>query len=161
MRAGLGALALVTACVALAACSSKECTLVGCGVPFEVTFQPVGGRWVMPASYEVDVTADGRVSRCVVALPFPSCAGPGPTCTGDPEWQLLTSGCGLPAEQHGIGGIWFGRSRPAKVDVSVTRGDMRLAVGTFTPTYRTSEPNGPGCGDVCVTAPPATLSVEQ
>jgi hypothetical protein len=144
---------------AQAGCSTKTCTLVGCPFAFEVFFDTPGGLWAQ-GNYDVAVTADGRSGRCVVSLPFASCAGPPPSCEGERDWQLILSGCALPAEKHGIGGITFGvGSSPATVEVTIARGDERLAKTVFTPRYESSQPNGPGCGDTCYSAPSATLSV--
>lgn len=155
------ALGLAIVWGAQAGCSTKVCTVIGCPLPFEILFAPQGGLWAR-GTYLVSVTADGRSGHCAVTLPFPSCAGPAPVCESERDWQLNTSGCALPEEQHGISGIMFGiGSAPATVEIAISRGDQRLAARTFTPTFRTYEPNGPGCGDVCTSAPAATLSVER
>lgn len=140
-------------------CSTKVCTLKGCPLPFEVRFNPAGERW-SAGTYEVSVTADGRSGRCVVTLPFASCGGPPPTCEGDRAWELETSGCALPAENHAIAGIMFGiGSSPSSVEIVIKQGERELAAATYAPQYVTYEPNGPGCGDLCMTAPAASLSV--
>jgi hypothetical protein len=67
------------------------------------------------------------------------------------------SGCALPASAHGFSDIRF-TSSPAKVTIRVERDGQVLAKESFTPAYRTSEPNGPGCGPVCKQAS-ATLAL--
>lgn len=152
------ALGLVLVCTAQVGCSTKECTLIGCGPPFEVRFMPAGGRW-SAGTYNVAVTADGTEGSCVVILPFPSCQA-APVCTGSRDWYLLDSGCALAPDQHGISGLVFAMSTAANVEVVVSRDGQQLADGVFTPTYKTSQPNGPGCGDTCLGAPAGTMAIQ-
>ena len=105
---------------AIQGCSStKECTLIGCGPPFEVAFAPSGGQW-LSGTYSVAVTADGSAGSCDVTLPFAS----------------------------------------MNVEVVVSRDGRQLVDGTFIPSYQSSQPNGPGCGDTCYGAPSATLALQ-
>jgi hypothetical protein len=140
-------------------CSTKACTLIGCGVPFEVTFTTASGAWAA-GTYDVSVTADGDTGTCTVTLPFASCQTSSTVCTGTRKWDATESGCALPADQHSIAGIVFRQATPANVHVVISRGGQPLADGTFTPVYKSSEPNGPGCGDTCYGAPGAMLSVQ-
>jgi hypothetical protein len=140
-------------------CSTKTCTLVGCGPAFEVRFQVSGGTW-SPGAYDMTVTADGTEASCEVTLPLSPCQTDSSVCTGAPDWQVDYGGCALPPEQHAIYGITFWRTTPASVRVVFSRDDQQLAEGTFTPAYRSSEPNGPGCGDMCYGAPAAALPIQ-
>jgi hypothetical protein len=81
-------------------------------------------------------------------------------CTGTPEWALDYGGCALPAEQHAIYGVTFWRNMPSHVDMVFSRDGQQLAQSTFTPTYQSSEPNGPGCGDICHEAEAATIPIQ-
>jgi hypothetical protein len=109
--------------------------------------------------YTIAVTADGTSGACDMTLPFPSCASP-TICQGARDWRAIESGCALPAEQHAIGGIVFGEVRPVSVEVVVTRDGQQLAKETFTPTYQTSQPNGPDCSPTCIGAPAAALAIQ-
>jgi hypothetical protein len=152
------ALALALLCIAQVGCSTKQCTLIGCGPPFEVRFMPPGGKW-SAGTYTVAVTADGRAGSCVVTLPFPSCQT-APECTGSRDWYLLDSGCALAPDQHGISGLVFGMSTPMNVEVVVSRDGQQLADGAFTPAYASSQPNGPGCDDTCFGAPAGMMAIQ-
>ena len=48
---------------------------------------------------------------------------------------------------------------PASVAVSVHHDDALLGEGSYSPTYATSEPNGPDCEPTCKNAPSAELSL--
>jgi hypothetical protein len=151
-------LGLALVCMAQVGCSTKECTLIGCGPRFEVRFMPAAGKW-SAGTYTVAVTADGTAGSCVATLPFPSCQV-APECTGSRDWYLLDSGCALAPDQHGISGLVFGMSTPANVAVVVTRDGQQLADGVFTPTYESSQPNGPGCGDTCFGAMAGVMAIQ-
>jgi hypothetical protein len=154
------ALCLIVACGGQTlGCSSKACTLIGCGPAFEVRFQLAAGRW-SAGTYDVTVTADGTTASCEVTLPFASCQTTSLSCTGVRDWQLDHGGCALPSEQHAIYGITFGRATPMSVDVVVSRDGQQLGEGRFTPIYESSEPNGPGCGDTCYGAPAVTMPIQ-
>jgi hypothetical protein len=152
------AFGLALLCVVQVGCSTKQCTLIGCGAPFEVTFMPAGGKWA-PGTYTVAVTADGTAGSCVVTLPFSSCQV-GPDCIGSRGWDLLDSGCALAPDQHGISGLVFRTSTPMNVEVVVTRDGQQLATGVFAPAYESSQPNGPGCGDTCFGAPAGMMPIQ-
>jgi hypothetical protein len=145
-KRNLAALCLVVAGAAqVVGCSTKQCTLIGCGPPFEVRFQFGEGKW-SAGTYTIRVTADGTTGSCDQTLPFVSCQSSSLVCTGTREWELESGGCALPPDQHAIYGIVFGTT-PVTVDVSVSTDDRQLGQGTFTPSYQSSQPNGPGCGD--------------
>lgn len=153
------AVGLSAALLAEAGCSSKQCTLIGCGPPFEIRFQSIGGRW-SPGTYTVSVTADGTTGACEVALPSASCQTSPAECTPDRDWDILGFGCALPPDEHSISGIVFGRTTPAMVDVVVSGDGRQLAEETFVPSYQTTQPNGPGCGDTCFGAPAGVMSIQ-
>jgi hypothetical protein len=149
---------VVTGAAQVVGCSTKECTLIGCGPPFEVRFQLAEGKW-SPGTYTIRATADGITGSCDQTLPFVSCQGSSLVCTGTRDWEVESGGCALPPDQQAIYGIVF-RATPVAVDVSVSTDDRQLGRGTFTPSYQSSQPNGPGCGDTCYGAPAATLSIQ-
>jgi len=156
----LVALLLIVVCGAQAlGCSSKACTLIGCGPAFEVRFQLAGGNW-SAGTYNVTVTADGTAASCDVTLPLGSCQTSSVLCTGVHDWEFSYGGCALPPEQHAIYGITFWRATPTNVEVVFSRDGQQLAEGTFTPIYESSEPNGPGCGDTCYGAPAVTMPIQ-
>jgi hypothetical protein len=139
-------------------CSSKACTLIGCGPPFQVRFDVSQSQWP-PGTYNVAVTADGTAASCDVTLPLASCQTSSVACTGVHDWDVDYGGCALPPEQHAIYGVTFSGTTPMHVDVVFSRDGGQLATGMFAPIYQTSQPNGPGCGDSCYGAPSATMPI--
>lgn len=143
----------------VAGCSSKQCTLIGCGPSFEVRFIVGQDGWP-PGTYNVTVTADGATGSCDVTLPFPSCQTSSMACTGIRDWDVEAGGCALPAEQHAIYGVVFWRTAPMNVELAVSRDGEELKEGAFTPIYQSSYPNGPGCGEPCYGAPASTMAIQ-
>ncbi|MBX3193201.1 MAG: hypothetical protein KF819_39825 [Labilithrix sp.] len=125
----------------------RACTAIGCtdGLGISVT-APAGWK---AGRYVFTVTADGSTQTCEGSLPLPSCGSPGLLCKGqDGVAQIGESGCALPAAQHSFSDIHFS-STPAQVNVHVARDGVVLAEQSFTPSYVTSQPNGPGCEPIC------------
>ena len=146
MRA-FSASALLTAWLATgcAATESKACTMLGCVDGFDVAFpdQPsAAGTW----SVVVKTPKDTRT--CTVKVPFAG-IDPGVVCSGD--LQLNTSGSALAASQHRISGVHLADT-PTQVTVTVQRDGAKVAEQAFAPAYKSSTPNGPGCGPTCSNA---------
>jgi len=137
--------------------SSKACTLIGCGNSFQVPFQPAAGHW-SPGRYDVTVVADGASGICTVTLPFDSCAS-APVCTGADGWSVLESGCALAPELHAIAGVTF-TTTPKNVQILISLDGRQVASGSFVPTYKVFQPNGPDCEPTCSQAVAATLVVQ-
>lgn len=138
--------------------TSGECTLIGCGAPFEVEFVRSGG-W--PAGdYRVQVDADGQRTVCDITVPF-TCQQSAVCDRADPGFFVTLSGCALDPSQESIGGVVFhGENTPANVTVEVFLDGASLGSGSFTPTYTESHPNGPDCEPTCKTAPSARLTLQ-
>jgi hypothetical protein len=125
---------------------------------FHLELRP-GDRW--PAGrYRIDIDADGAAQQCEVTLPLLACgAGPSVRCTGASLASIGESGCALPPAEHGLSNIDFSGS-PRQIRVRIARGGATVLAQDFAPTYRTVQPNGPGCGPVCSSASAAaTLSL--
>ena len=137
--------------------ADQGCTVIGCGSAFSVNFLHAGA-W--PAgSYAVEVEVDGATFTCSATLPL-QCNAPSPCPAGSP-FLLGRSGCALDAAQQSLSGIDFDLgSAPASVRVKVSWDGATLGIGTFSPTFTTSRPNGASCEPVCKSAPPATLAVQ-
>jgi hypothetical protein len=144
-------------CVELPAAGGPgtPCTEIGCGSAFSVQFEK-SGSWA-PGRYRVEVRLDGRTVEC--AADFPLSCDAAPACD-DPGVLLLLSGCALPAESHAITGVDILTDAPAEVAIELLDESGSLASGTWHPTYRTSQPNGPECPPECHTAPPTSLAIE-
>lgn len=99
------------------------------------------------------MNADSEVRTCTVTLPFAT-VETGATCS--PNLRLNTSGSALPPSQHEILGVHL-TDAPTSVTVTIKRDDAMLATQTFTPSYVTTQPNGPDCEPTCTQAN-ATMS---
>ncbi|HEU4410783.1 MAG TPA: hypothetical protein VFS43_36360 [Polyangiaceae bacterium] len=125
----------------------RACTEKGCADGFVLTLAHAGG-WPAGA-YRFEVVADGKTITCSASLPLPPCGqGPASACDA-PELTLGLSGCALPAAEHGFSELYWTTTTPASVSVEVTRDGAPLAQTQLTPTYVTSQPNGPDCGPSC------------
>lgn len=123
------------------------CTLIGCGPAFRVEL--TRSAW-SAGVYEVVVEADTVTTNCTVKLPFTSCDSVVQCDRPDPGFFVEASGCALPAGQHSIPGVSWNETGPKKVTVTVLVDGTVIGTDTFEPTYTTSEPNGAGCGPVCM-----------
>ncbi len=124
----------------------KICTQMGCIDGYTLEVSPAA--WPK-GKYVLSLEADGKRSTCEATLPLPACdKGRAVTCKGDVEVLVGESGCALPPEQQGLGPLTF-KGAPAKVSVAITRGGKEVGKGTFTPTYKTVQPNGPDCAPTC------------
>jgi hypothetical protein len=146
--------------LAAAGCNElvEGCTEIGCGVPFQVNFVKASA-W-RPGTYRVEVETGPVPSACEAHLPFGGC-NIAVLCEGPAEdWNMGLSGCALPPDNQTISGVSFSSARPVMVKVSVFHDGRSIGVGTFTPTYTVSRPNGRNCEPECRTAPAASLALE-
>lgn len=142
----------LVAAVVLAACGDsssgadgQSCTLIGCADGFSVTVASTG-TW-KAGTYVVTVVADGVTTTCSAAFPLTGAAA---QCTGSGVVVGL-SGSALPAEQQSIANVALS-STPKSVKVEIARDGAPLGSQTFTPTYKTTQPNGPKCEPTCTQA---------
>lgn len=105
----------------LLGCSTadKACTLIGCNDGLSVTF-----KGSPPENFTLRLKADGQADINV------TCPGGSTQFTCLPDRVMINN------------------YTPTQVDVTYTAGDKTLT-RSFTPSYTSSEPNGPGCGPVC------------
>ena len=138
--------ALLAACAASDTDEPKACTTIGCANGYSLDFE--ASSWAQ-GKYTVELTIDGKPCTCEATLPLD--ASSKSTCTL-PEVQLGLSGSALPVGEQGLVGLVF-TSQPAKIDVTVKRDGATLGQpASFTPAYKTSQPNGPECGPTCTNA---------
>ncbi len=127
--------------------SGDMCTLIGCmdglSVDFTRTTWPDG-------SYSVAVSLDGKpAATCTAKLPFEPSGSSG-KC--DVSTLILgTSGQALPASLQAITGLRISGT-PAHVQIALRRDGVLELSAEVTPTYQTSNPNGPNCGPTCTQA---------
>jgi hypothetical protein len=152
---------VILAAAVLAGCSppsddagNRQCTTIGCGSPFQLAFDRPA-TWA-PGTYTVEVTADGAKGTCDVTMPL-TCSSK-PRCSGAGGWDLVLSGCALDPAQHALTAVVFEKG-PATVEVRVLDRGRQLGAGRYTPVYKTSQPNGPGCQPTCRSAPIEELSL--
>lgn len=137
---------LLAACSASDPIEPKACTTIGCVDGYTLDFE--ASSWA-PGKYTVELTVDGKSYTCEATLPLD--ASSKSSCTL-PEVQLGLSGSALPAGEQGLVGLVF-TSQPTKVDVTIKLDGATLGQpASFTPAYKTSQPNGPECGPTCTNA---------
>lgn len=133
---------LATGCESVGGGSS--CTLLGCvdglSIDFTRTAWPDG-------AYSVKVRMDGKdEALCTALLPFEP-SGTSGICNAK-EVTLGTSGQQLPKAQQALTGLRV-NGTPLHVAIELRRnGQIELST-EVTPTYLTTNPNGPACGPTC------------
>jgi hypothetical protein len=140
--------------------TQKACTEMGCENGFKVELNAKDPKKTFgKGAYTVEVLSGGKASKCEISLPLPACEkGPAAKCTGDIKVDLVASGCALPPDAHSFGPVSFPES-PAEVEIIVKKDKKKLGEGKFKPTYKTVQPNGPGCEPTCNQAPAETITL--
>jgi hypothetical protein len=143
------ALTSLVAVIFAPACSSQECTLIGCADSLQVWFTGAPDK---PGLYQIEVVADGVPASCQLAVPH-TC-GTQASCSGGPSnWRLSVSACGPGQAPQSINGFIFYKDAPTSFVFVVRRDDVVVGGGSAQPTYRESRPNGLDCDPVCRQAP--------
>jgi hypothetical protein len=124
---------------------ARACTEIGCVNGLHLRVSPDAG-W-RAGAYRFDLELDGRPVTCEGALPLKPCGERSFTCDADGV-ALGESGCALPANAQGIAQIMV-PGYPLQLSVRVSLNGAELANASFTPSYVSSQPNGPGCEPVC------------
>jgi hypothetical protein len=124
------------------------CTQIGCEDGLTIRVTPTDA-WPHGA-YRFVVEHDGATTTCEGVLPLPPCEQRAISCDAA-EPTIVESGCALEPSAHAFGDIVFGTSPPS-VAVQVLLDDRSVGSGTWTPTYQTVQPNGPGCEPICTNA---------
>lgn len=141
---------LLSLAVLIGACAGPQgghaCTEIGC--VDGLTLQPAAGTTWAPGAYRFELEVDGETVTCTGALPLPPCGPPAITCDRERVVTITESGCALPPSQHGFGDLHF-PGAPETVTIEIERDGRTLTRQTFTPTYQTTQPNGPGCPPTC------------
>jgi hypothetical protein len=157
------ALSLIAAVlVSLAGCT-KTCTEIGCGDQLHVGVANEDGSYT-PGTHLLEVTADGVLLSCTFPLPPGTAAGgaiasplcspglqlfahPLAHCTTSATATTVSQTCtpieGTIQEQITVNGT------PATVRLRQTVDGTVIFDRTITPTYKSSQPNGPGCEPIC------------
>lgn len=122
------------------------CTEIGCVNGFHLNLHKQ--TWEA-GSYSFHIEADGAVTECTGSLPLKPCDGsPSLSCTGAKGFFIGESGCAMAPDQQGFSEIQF-ESAPKQVTVTISRDGSELIKQSFEPTYRETQPNGPGCEPIC------------
>lgn len=134
----------------LSGCASTStehpCTALGCQNGYSLDLS--AAAW--PAgTYLVELVVDGQKGTCEATLPLTEASR---AVCSLPGVRLELSGSALPPAQHALAALaWSGS--PAKVDVTVKVNGATLGKpASFTPAYRTTQPNGPRCEPTCSSA---------
>jgi hypothetical protein len=153
MRIASHGVALYAFASLLGACSgefdNRACTEIGCENGLTVHVTPAA-RWPHGA-YRFVVEADGMSVTCSGSLPLSDCATRALACDREGVVTITESGCALPPNEHALGDLHL-PGAPASVTVEIFRDEGTIARETFAPTYRTIQPNGPGCEPTCTQA---------
>lgn len=124
----------------------RACTEMGCSNGLNFTVDPAY-EWKR-GKYDIWVALDLKTVKCRGKLPLNRCEeGRSFTCD-DRSVSIIESGCALPENAHGIGGIMVDDD-PKKVIVRIARNNQVIVTRTIAPNYVISQPNGPGCDPVC------------
>jgi len=137
------------------------CTDIGCNDQFSAMVT-MDATMVPAGTHTVDVVADGAVMSCTFSFPpDPSTGGIAAQCSNgltvfvEPALVCTTmqSATGAWEACQPIDGkfgesIWVSGT-PSVVQVQQAVGGTVILDQTVSPTYQTSQPNGPGCGPIC------------
>ena len=131
-------------------CGSRQknaaCTEMACQNGMRIGFRPSSGVWPK-GTYRFQVLADDASTSCTSTIPLPKPSDK-PACAAD-YLVLEESGGALPAgPDQSFGGVQVLRAAE-KITVHISRDGHELVTGTYSPNYRSVEPNGPGCPPTC------------
>lgn len=115
----------------------------GCGLTCTEMYVPSGFRVDFEAaswpagSYEVELDGDVQ-AHCAVTLP-----------TDDPRvWEPCdVQGVEISYDEHALLEVFVRDPLPEYLHVTVLLDGVELAAEAFEPTWESTEPNGPGCGE--------------
>lgn len=139
---GLGILAFL-----VIGCSSPghACTEIGCEDGLMVSLTP-NSSWPH-GEYRFTLEVDDITSTCVGTLPLAGCDAAAIACEG-PAIPIGGSGCALPPAEHAFAGFTL-TGAPARMSIEVQLDGQTLASKSWTPTYKTVQPNGSNCEPTC------------
>ena len=123
---------------------AKVCTEIGCTNGFVASLNHPS--WAA-GTYRFDIQIDGEKFTCLTSLPFASCNLPQP-CDSD-KVRIGLSGCALPSSNHSVSDIGTSLVNFSEMKLKITRNTEILLDKSLRPTFKTSQPNGPGCEPVC------------
>jgi hypothetical protein len=143
--------------------TSKACTLIGCFDQLTATVTGADGA-IPPGMHLLTVTADALTTTCAFKYPpdvlpsggtvEPSCpqglavtVGPKTVCTETSTTSTKTQTC-TPVADQSVETITVA-GMPARVHVVQTMAGASILDETASPTYTSSQPNGPGCDPTC------------
>lgn len=150
---------LAFAALSLVACGSRQknaaCTEMACQSGMRIGLRPASGAWPK-GMYRFQVLADDASTNCESSMPLATSSSK-PACASD--YVLLEeSGALLPENDQKFAGIQVLRAAE-KITVRVSRDGHELVRGTYAPSYRSVEPNGPGCPPTCKQGEDAEMTV--
>ncbi len=137
------------------------CTDIGCEDQFSATVT-MDATLVPAGTHTVDVVADGAAMSCTFSFPPADSTGglpaqcssgltvfvqPATVCTTTQTATTASQQC-QPIEGKFTESIWVSGT-PSVVQVQQLVDGTVILDQTVSPTYQTSEPNGPGCGPIC------------
>ncbi len=162
----LAAVAPATACVPGASNSpgigGKNCTEIGCLDGFTLTLRTSDGSFPV-GEHTIEVTVGDAVASCTLRFPgttngdnsaFGTCsASLGANVLAKTMCMTTTTGQAVSQSCRPITGQFFEQitvqGTPTQLRVVQRLGETVLLDRFFGPNYKSSEPNGPGCGPAC------------
>ncbi len=112
----------------------RFCTLLGCIDGASIDFR--NREWIS-GSYKISLKTERAATTCSLTVD-PTGKASRSQCEGSLEVESLLPSSILVNEF------------PRRIEVSVTHNDAIIETKTFTPTYKTTYPNGPDCPGKCL-----------
>lgn len=130
-----------TGSVDTSATGAKICTKIGCQDRYALTVATRDDSSAKIGVYELLIVAEGKRSTCKITV---TKDGATRACEGGARAAPVDES--LPRSVLGVIEI---DGAPAAVEVTVKRGGATLTKSSLTPSYKTSQPNGPDCSPTC------------
>jgi hypothetical protein len=157
-------LLMLTLTLAASGCTfTQSCTAIGCGDALTLEMRPAGGGFPDGAyTLTLETRAGLRTCRFVMPDSVPQLGAlgsvdcdPGASawveqatdCTETRSGNATSESCRPVPGRFALHAQL--QDTPDVVSVRVERDGLALLDSTLTPTYETSQPNGPDCGPVC------------
>lgn len=129
--------------------TDKSCTAAWCVSGLTVNFSSASGRYAA-GTYHLGIVADGVSITCSATLPRTRTSPP-TTCSSAGAELRVSGSEYLPASEHALDELLL-TTQPHSVSLTITLDSKAFASATLSPTYVTSQPNGPDCEPTCRSA---------
>jgi hypothetical protein len=124
---------------------SDGCSEIGCSSGITAVLVADGGAFAAGV-YELAAVADGEPEDCTFTISTDPDECAIPPCVTDSDCNAVYVLTEDPMRIELAYGVL------ATLELTLTRDDLEVAHGAFTPAYEIWAPNGPGCGPACAQA---------